>query len=144
MADMIRIAMTPGPYRRELNNYVWDEANGFATDVDIATAAELLTYPGGGYRLGARPKPAAGKELATLMGVEPKNLVLPDEGEVTAAPERTVADVTGGQWTAQLAEHGIHKLEQLGALDDAGIDNLAAAAGASRDEVKAWVRQAKQ
>ena len=146
MADMIRIAMTPGPYRRELGDYVWDEANGFTADVDIATAANLLTYPGGGYRLSTRPKPAAVKALAEAMGLDPKSLVLPAEGETTAAPvepQRTVAQIAGGKWALQLTEHGIHKPEQLATLDEAGMENLAAASGASREEVRAWVKQAK-
>lgn len=141
--DKIKIAMTPGPYRREMGDYVWEGANGFAVDVDIVTAANLLTYPGGGYRLGARPKPAAVKALAEAMGLEPKHLILPEEGQAAPdEPERTVAQITGGKWAMQLTGHGIHKPAQLAALDDAGIDNLAAASGASRAEVQAWVKQA--
>lgn len=145
--EKIRIAMTPGPYRRELGDYVWDEANGFAADVDIATAADLLTYPGGGYRLSTRPKPAAVKALAEAMGIDPKNLVLPAEGETTAPPtepERTVAQIAGGKWAMQLTGYGIYKPEQLAALDAAGMEQLAVQSGASREEVKAWVKQAKE
>lgn len=138
---MVRIAMRPGPYRRVLGETVWEEANGFTAEVDVATAANLLTYPGGGYWLAARPSPAAVKALAEAMGVEVKNLVLPADA---AAAERTVAQVTGGRWAMQLTEHGIRRPEQLAALDETGAEQLAAACGASLDEVRAWVKQAKQ
>jgi hypothetical protein len=139
MAETIRIAMQPGPYRRTLGEYVW-EAPGFTADVDIATAAELLTYPGGGYWLGARPTAAALKALGEAMGLDPKNIVLPADAP---AAERTVAHVTGGKWAMQLSEHGIRRPEQLAALDEGGMEQLATASGASLDEVRAWVKQAR-
>lgn len=148
MADKtFKIRMNPGPYRRELGEYVWEAANGFEAEVDAATAANLLTYPSGEYRLGARPSPAAVKELAALMGVEPRNIVLPGEGEEPAlppAPERKLSDVVGGSWATQLSAHGISAPAQLAELDAAGIERLAGVSGASHDEVAAWVAQAKR
>ena len=140
----VRIGMEPGPYRRELGEYVWEAANGFTADVDVATAANLLTYPGGGYRLAERPRPAAIKALADAMGVDPRNLVLPGETAAPVKVARSLADVTGGRWAAQLAEHGVRLPEQLAALDEAGAAALAVASGASLDEVRAWVEQAKR
>lgn len=148
MADKtFKIRMAPGPYRRELGEYVWEEGNGWTAEVDAPTAAQLLTYPGGGYALAARPSQAAVKELAGLMGVEPKNLVLPAEGEETAAPvepERRLSDVVGGAWAAQLAEHGITTPGQLAGLDEAAAARLVESSGATHDEVAGWVAQAKR
>ena len=148
MADRtFQIRMEPGPYRRELGAVVWDAGNNWTAEVDAATAAELLTYPAGGYTLAVRPAPAAVKELAALMGVEPRNLVLPDESGAMpppAAPERTVSDVTGGTWAAQLAGHGITTPAQLAALDANGIEALASQSGASREEVAGWAKAAGQ
>jgi hypothetical protein len=141
MNETVKIAMRPGMYRRVLGEYVWAEANGFKADVDIPTAAELLTYPGGGYWLGERPRPAALKALAEAMNIDPRNLVLPAEEK---AAERTLDQVTGGKWAMQLSEHGIRRPEQLAALDAAGQEQLATVSGASLDEVRAWVQQAKQ
>ena len=138
---MVRIAMQPGPYRRVLGEYEWSEKNGFVIDVDVATAANLLTYPGGGYWLAERPRAAVVKALADAIGVKAENLVLP-EGE--AAASRPLAHVVGGKWALQLTEHGIHRPEQLAALDEAGIEQLAMASGASADEVRAWVQQANE
>jgi len=141
------IRMEPGPYRRELGAVVWDAGNNWTAEVDAPTAAELLTYPGGGYALATRPGPAAVKELAALMGVEPKNLVLPDESGAAPpppAPERTVADVVGGRWATQLGGHGVTTVAGLAALDEAGVSALAEKSGASREEVAGWVKAAGQ
>lgn len=148
MADRtFKLRMAPGPYRRELGEYVWEEANGWTADVDAPTAAQLLTYPGGDYVLAARPSQAAVKELAALMGVEPRNLVLPAEGEEAAVPtepERKLSDVVGGAWAAQLAEHGIATPGQLAGLDEAGAARLVEASGATAEEVAGWAAQAKR
>lgn len=141
-----KIRMAPGPYRRELGEYVWDEANGWTTTVDAQTAANLLTYPNGGYWLAERPSQAGVKELAALMGVEPRNLTLPAEDEAAAAApaESTVAEVAGAAWAAQLAEHGVTAPAQLAALDEEGAARLAGASGASLAEVRTWAEQARR
>ena len=138
----VRIQERPGPYRRELRGYVWEADNSFTVAVDIATAAELLTYPEGTFSLAERPSAVVRKALADALGIKPENIAAPAE---TAAPrEVTVAQIAGGKRAPQLAELGITRAGQLAALDEEGIERLAVSTGASRAEVQAWVEQARQ
>lgn len=142
VAEMrVAIGMTPGPFRREMRGYVWEEANGFIAAVDIATAAECLTYPNGSFHLVEQPPAATRRALAEAMGVRPENLVMPGETIAPAGP--SVSSIAGGKRAMDLAGQGITRASQLAALDDEGIERLAAAIGASRAEVRAWVEQAK-
>lgn len=139
----VRIRHVAGPVRRELKGYVWEEGNGFTAEVDIPTAAELLTYPSGAFSLAERPTAAVRKALADALGVKPENVVLPAEPDPAAPPAPTVSNIAGGRRALELAALGITEARHLAALDDEGIERLASASGASRDEVRAWVTQAK-
>lgn len=142
MGDLtVRIKEQPGPYRRELKDYVWEAANGFTAEVDIQTAAELLTHPSQVFSLAERPSAAVRKALADALGVKPENIAAP--GETAAPPETTVSQIAGGGRAPALAELGITRVAQLAALDEEGIERLAVATGASRAEVKGWVEQAR-
>lgn len=141
MADTtVRIRHAAGPVRRELKGYVWEEANGFTAEVDIPTAAELLTYPTGAFSLAERPSAAARKALADALGIKPENVVVPEQAGPKAP---SITNIVGGRRAMELAELGITDARHLAALDDEGIERLASASGASRDEVRAWVVQAK-
>ncbi len=142
MADTVRIKHQPGPIRREMSGYVWEEANGFTAEVDIPTAAECLTYPSGVFSLAEKPTAAVRKALADAMGVKPENLVMPGE-EIVAVRGPSVANIVGGNRAMDLAGMGITRAAQLAALDDEGVERLAVSTGASRAEVRAWVEQAK-
>lgn len=137
----VRIKHAAGPVRRELKGYVWEEGNGFTAEVDIPTAAELLTYPSGAFSLAERPTAAVRKALADALGVKPENVVLPQEMPEPKAP--SISNIAGGRRALELAALGITEARHLAALDDEGIERLASASGASRDEVRAWVTQAK-
>jgi hypothetical protein len=142
MSDLtVKIAHAPGPIRREMNGYVWDEAGGFVAEVDIATAAECLTYPRPDFRLAEAPSAAARRALADRLGVKPENIVVPDR---PARDEPTVSNIAGGKRAPELAALGFTRAGHLAALDAEGIERLASAIGAGRDEVRAWVEQAKQ
>lgn len=85
MADKtFQIRMEPGPYRREMGAFVWDAANNWTAEVDVATAAELLTEPADRFTLAARPSGPALKALAQALGVKPENIIVPDGEPVTA------------------------------------------------------------
>lgn len=142
MAELtVRIQEQPGPFRRELKGYVFEAANGFTAAVDIATAAELLTYPTGTFRLAEQPSAAVLKALADALGVKKENIVVP--GQTPAPREPAVGDITGAERAGQLAELGVSSVAALGALDREGVERTAAATGASRAEVQAWVEQAR-
>lgn len=143
MAELtVRIQEQPGPFRRELREYVFEAANDFTAAVDIATAAELLTWPTQTFRLAERPTAAVRKALADALGVKPENIVVP--GETAAPRERAVGDIAGAERAGQLAELGMGSVAALAALDSEGVERTAAATGASRAEVQAWVEQARQ
>ena len=79
----------------------------------------------------------------------------PGQGELAAATatDSVVVDIPAiaityddqGQASLKgldLAALGINEARHLAALDDEGIERLAASSGASREEVRAWVKQA--
>ena len=147
MADkkqMIGVRRLPGPVAHSIGEVTFDAANGFTAEVDVETAAGLLTEPRGRFSLAPGLTAAGRKALAEAMGVDPKNIVAPEEGAPPpAAPQVTVSQIVGGKRGLELAALGMTAAAQLAALDDEGIEKLASAAGASRDEVRGWVKQAQ-
>ena len=142
--QMIAIRRLAGPLVHTIGEYEWSEANGFTADVDVDTAAGLLTEPRGRFSLAPGLSPAGRKALAEVMGVEPKNIIVPEaDAPAPTAPEVTVSNIVGGKRALDLAALGINEARHLAALDDEGIERLAASSGASREEVRAWVKQAK-
>jgi hypothetical protein len=64
----------------ERGQYEWSDANERVCEVDVETAADLLTSPEEEWELAETPKPAVHRKLAELMGLAPKELILvPDE-----------------------------------------------------------------
>ena len=142
--QMIGVRRVAGPVVHTIGDYEWSEANGFTADVDVDTAAGLLTEPRGRFSLAPGLSPAGRKALAEVMGVEPKNIIVPEaDAPAPTAPEVTVSNIVGGKRALDLAALGINEARHLAALDDEGIERLAASSGASREEVRAWVKQAK-
>lgn len=143
--QMIAIRRLPGPLAHTIGSYEWNEANGFTAEVDVETAAGLLTEPRGRFSLAPGLTQAGRKALAEAMGVDAKNIIVPDaDAPPPAAPEVTVSNIVGGKRAPELAALGVTEARQLAGLDDEGIERLAATSGASREEVRAWVNQAKQ
>jgi hypothetical protein len=143
--QMIGVRRLPGPVVHTIGEYEWSAANGFMTEVDIETAAGLLTEPRGRFSLAPGLSVAGRKALAEAMGVEPKNIVVPEaDAPPPTAPEVTVSNIVGGKRAPELAALGVTEARQLAALDDEGIERLAVSSGASREEVRAWANQAKQ
>lgn len=139
----IRIRRLPGPLTHTIGEYVWNEANNFTAEVDVETAAGLLTEPRGRFSLAPGLSAAGRKALAEAMGVELKSIVVPED-DAPARPAATVSSIVGGKRAPDLAALGVTEARHLAALDDEGIERLAASSGASREEVRAWVNQAKQ
>lgn len=136
----VRIALAPGPVVRQIGDVEWSAAAGWAQDVPVALAADLLAYPHPGWSLAERPGAAARKALAEALGVAPENIVGPDE-PVRFAP--TLAEVTGDrERAAQLKEMGV-TVKGLAALSGMEIHDLAFRTGASAVEIARWVEQAK-
>ena len=143
--QMVGVRRLSGPVVHTIGEYEFSEANGFTAEVDIETAAGLLTEPRGRFSLAPGLSAAGRKALAEAMGVEPKNIVVPEaDAPPPAAPEVTVSNIVGGKRAPELAALGLTEARQLAALDDEGSERLAVASGASRDEVRAWVAQAKK
>ena len=141
MADkkqMIGVRRLPGPVAHSIGEVTFDAANGFTAEVDVETAAGLLTEPRGRFSLAPGLTAAGRKALAEAMGVDPEEGAPPP-----AAPQVTVSQIVGGKRGLELAALGMTAAAQLAALDDEGIEKLASAAGASRDEVRGWVKQAQ-
>ena len=142
--QMIGVRRVAGPVVHTIGDYEWSEANGFTAEVDIDTAAGLLTEPRGRFSVAPGLSAAGRKALAEAMGVEPKNIYVPEaDAPAPTAPEVTVSNIVGGKRALDLAALGINEARHLAALDDEGIERLAASSGASREEVRAWVKQAK-
>lgn len=143
--QMVGVRRLPGPVVHTIGEYEWSAANSFMTEVDIETAAGLLTEPRGRFSLGPGLSAAGRKALADAMGVEPKNIIVPEaDAPAPTAPEVTVSNIVGGKRAPELAALGVTEARQLAALDDEGIERLAVSSGASREEVRAWANQAKQ
>lgn len=143
--QMVGVRRLPGPVVHTIGEYEWSAANGFVAEVDVATAASLLTEPRGRFSLAPGLTAAGRKALAEEMGVEPKNIVMPDDAPDEPAPAPvSVSSITGGKRALDLAGLGVTEARHLAALDDEGIERLAVSSGASRDEVRAWAAQAKQ
>ena len=142
--QMVGVRRGSGPVVHTIGEYVWSEANGFTAEVDVDTAAGLLTEPRGRFSLAPGLSPAGRKALAEAMGVVPKNIYVPEaDAPPPAAPEVTVSNIVGGKRALDLAALGINEARHLAALDDEGVERLAVSSGASREEVKAWTKQAK-
>ena len=142
--QMIAIRRLAGPVVHTIGDYEWSEANGFTAEVDVDTAAGLLTEPRGRFSLAPGLSQAGRKALAEVMGVEPKNIIVPEaDAPAPTAPEVTVSNIVGGKRALDLAALGINEARHLAALDDEGVERLAVSSGASREEVKAWTKQAK-
>ena len=142
--QMIGVRRLAGPVVHTIGDYEWSEANGFTAEVDVDTAAGLLTEPRGRFSLAPGLSPAGRKALAEVMGVEPKNIIVPEaDAPAPTAPEVTVSNIVGGKRALDLAALGINEARHLAALDDEGVERLAVSSGASREEVKAWTKQAK-
>lgn len=79
--------------KRIIGAYVWEAANDHVTDVDLDTAADLLTSPENDWALAEKPKPAVHRDLAERMGLAPKELIVVglDEGEEPVAGPITLA-----------------------------------------------------
>jgi predicted flap endonuclease-1-like 5' DNA nuclease len=141
--QMIGVRRLAGPVVHTIGEYQWSEANGFTAEVDVETAAGLLTEPRGRFSLAPGLSAAGRKALAEAMGVEPKNIVVPEaDAPPPTAPEVTVANIVGGKRAPDLAALGVTEARHLAGLDDEGIERLAASLGASREEVRAWAKQA--
>ena len=142
--QMVGVRRLPGPVVHTIGEYEWSAANSFMTEVDIETAAGLLTEPRGRFSLAPGLSVAGRKALAEAMGVEPKNIIVPEaDAPAPTAPEVTVSNIVGGKRALDLAALGINEARHLAALDDEGVERLAVSSGASREEVKAWTKQAK-
>ena len=142
--QMIGVRRVAGPVVHTIGDYEWSEANGFTAEVDIDTAAGLLTEPRGRFSVAPGLSAAGRKALAEAMGVEPKNIYVPEaDAPAPTAPEVTVSNIVGGKRALDLAALGVTEARHLAGLDDEGVERLAASSGASREEVKAWTKQAK-
>ena len=137
--QMIGVRRVAGPVVHTIGDYEWSEANGFTAEVDVETAAGLLTEPRGRFSLAPGLSPAGRKALAEAMGVEPKNIMVPEEGAPPpTAPEVTVSNIVGGKRAPDLAALGVTEARHLAALAAAGVDRPAASSGAGRERVGAW------
>lgn len=142
--QMITVRRIAGPVVHTIGDYEWSEANGFAAAVDVETAAGLLTEPRGRFSLAPGLTAAGRKALAEALGVDVKNIVAPeDDTPAPAKPEVTVSQIAGGRRGPELAALGYSSVAALAALDDEGVEKLAAQSGASRDEVRGWVKQSQ-
>lgn len=141
--QMIAVRRTPGPVVHTVGDYEFSAGNGFTAEVDVETAAGLLTERYQRFSLAPGLTAAGRKALAEALGVEARNIVVPEEGAPPPRPEVTVSQIVGGRRGPELAALGITAAGQLAALDDEGIEKLATASGASREEVRGWAKEAR-
>ena len=59
----VSVRRLAGPLVHTIGEYVWSEANGFTAEVDVETAAGLLTEPRGRFSLAPGLSPAGRKAL---------------------------------------------------------------------------------
>jgi len=88
------LRMRPRPVRKVIGDAVF-EAPAYTAEVDVKTAADLLTQPGNAFQLATRPSAPALRALAQQLGVKPENIIVPD-GEPEAAPEAAEGGVNDG------------------------------------------------
>jgi hypothetical protein len=82
----IKIKFTGSPiYRRIVGAYEWSPENDHTADVDLETAADLLTSPEGDFALIEKPKPAIRSALAEKMGIAAADLIIMEPEPVKAA-----------------------------------------------------------
>lgn len=139
-AATVKIALEPGPVVREIDGHEWSEAAGWAQDVPLELAANLLAYPRPGWSLVERPSAATLKALAGLLGVEPGNIAVAGE---PVRLSRTLTEIVGDRdRVAQLRDLGV-TVKGLAAMTDGDIADLAFRSGSAVQEIAGWVEQAK-
>ena len=147
MTDEVQIRFVGHGGIRELDGYRWDPENNHVCSVDLETAAKLLRYPHPQFHLVKnQPMTAATQaKLAELIGFKPADIERVVE-TVAVPPQPKITDLKGiGEArAADLAAQGVTSLADLAKQDDEGIKNLSANTGASRSEIVAWVKQAKE
>ena len=140
----IQIKYTGSSGVRILEQYEWNSDNGYVVEVDVDTAANLITYPiPGQFALIADQKISAAdrKKLEDLIGAKLSELTT--EAAVVDLPP-TLSDVTGlsEERIASLARAGVESLEALAGLDEAAVKAVASKTGATRSEISGWSEQA--
>lgn len=96
---------------RVLGAYRWEPKNGYVTEVDAQTAAELLTYPRPDFVLDTD------EPLTTIDGIGPQRAV-----ELALAGVGSIADLAG------LDEAGMERLAQAIAASEEQVTGWVAAA----------------
>lgn len=143
MGDKLKFSYTPGPVVRRIGDYEWSPRTGWTQAVDLETAANLLAYPRGGFKLAERPTAKQRQALADLLGVWPENIVVPKE-EATAVIVPPLESVVRAPGRAeQLAAEGVTTLAALEGLSEDDVRRLAEKTGASVDEINDWVAKVK-
>lgn len=136
----VKMALQPGPVVRIIDDIEWSEAAGWAHDVGIELAANLLTCRHAAWwSLAEKPPAAARKALADLMGVEPESLVVASE-PIRFGP--SLSEVVGRERAAQMSELGFG-VKQIAALTESEINDLTFRTGATAAEIGEWVKRAK-
>lgn len=136
----VKMALQPGPVVRTIGEFEWSAEAGWEQVIPVELAADLLAYPRPGWSLAEKPTAAARKALADLLGVQPENIAAPGEA-IRFGP--TLTEVTGDRERAEwLREAGI-TVKALAKMTAKDITDLSFRSGATADEVRAWVEQAK-
>ena len=140
----IQIKFTGHSGIRKLGNYVWNSENNYVQEVDVETAANLITYPNPGqFALVANQKLSKvdSARLEQLIGAK---VEVPSEPEVIELPP-TLSDVDGlsEARVRDLSEANVPDLAALAGLNEAAVKAVARKTGATRKEIQGWVEQAK-
>lgn len=146
--NKVAIEFIGGPVVRTIDAYVWSEENGFVQDVDLETAADLISYPiADQFRVKPgqpRPTKAVAGKLAELLGLKVKEVEALFGGKPAAVPVPALTDLPGltPDRATELAEHGVGSVAALAALNQDDVDALASKVGASKGEVNRWAAAA--
>jgi len=144
----VAIEFIGGPVVRMIDSYCWSAENGFVQDVDVETAANLITYPiAEQFRVKpGQPKPtkAVISTLARLLGSEVAETEALFTGVPAAVPVPELTDLPGlsEARAAELAEKGVGSVADLATLNEEGVKTLASQVGASKGEIESWVANA--
>lgn len=143
-----------GSVVREYNSYIWNEENKHQCRVDLATAAELITYPKKDrFKVvpGQYLSPESVKALAHLLSTEMEEVQAMFASEkpeypTVHLPPPPLSAVPGISEARQvdLLEYKIGDAAVLAGLTEAAMDDLSPKIGVPVSVLKDWVAAAQE
>lgn len=133
--------------KRIWGHYEWPEGGGHSVEVDIDTAANMLSYPRPDFELDPNSKTNAPEraKLAKLLGVDITEINAMFNGDVEKpAALADVKSLPAPRRQQLVDDFAIKTVKALAEANEKKIDELINKSGASKQEVMKWVNEARQ